>query len=73
MFIAVVNWKKCTNCGDCVKSCPVNCFQMTDGEIDPHRASFCIDCGECVEVCQDDAVAISIGWGGYSSSVRVHG
>jgi len=64
MFIALVNWDKCTGCGDCVKSCPVDCFQMTEGKSDPHRASHCIDCGSCIEVCPADAIVISIGWGG---------
>jgi NAD-dependent dihydropyrimidine dehydrogenase PreA subunit len=64
MFIAVVNWDKCTGCGDCVPSCPVDCFEMSDGKSLAFRASACIDCGTCVEVCPEDAIAISIGWGG---------
>jgi NAD-dependent dihydropyrimidine dehydrogenase PreA subunit len=63
MFIALVNWEKCTGCGDCVNACPVKCFKMTDGKSLPHRASHCIDCGTCKEVCPADAIVISIGWG----------
>lgn len=64
VFISLVDWDKCTTCGDCVKACPVNCFKVSDGKIDAYRSSYCIDCGTCKEVCQSDAVTISIGWGG---------
>ena len=65
MFIALVNWDKCTGCGECVTACPVGCFKMTDGKSEPHLSSNCIDCGTCKEVCQTDAIIISMGWGGY--------
>ncbi|MBS1113912.1 MAG: 4Fe-4S ferredoxin [Nitrospirae bacterium] len=64
MFIALVDWDKCTGCGDCINACPVNCFEMSDGKSLPHRSSYCIDCGTCKEVCPADAIIISIGWGG---------
>ncbi|MBI4681652.1 MAG: 4Fe-4S binding protein [Nitrospirae bacterium] len=64
MYIAVVNWDKCTGCGDCVTACPIKCFEMSDGKCLPHRAAECIDCGNCPEICPSDAIAIAIGWGG---------
>lgn len=70
MYIAVVNWNKCTGCGDCIGSCPVDCFVMEDGKSLPHLASHCIDCGSCLEVCPEDAIAISIGWGGRGGVFR---
>ncbi len=64
MYIAVVNWKKCTGCGDCIDACPVKVFEMSDGQCVPQRAAECINCGNCPEICPDDAIGIAIGWGG---------
>lgn len=64
MYIALVNWDKCMGCGDCVGACPVQCFVMEGDKSLAHRASYCIDCGTCLEVCPEDAIVISIGWGG---------
>ncbi len=63
MYIALVNWDKCTGCGDCMAACPVKCFKMSEGKSEPHRAAYCIDCGNCVKVCPTNAIAISFGWG----------
>jgi NAD-dependent dihydropyrimidine dehydrogenase PreA subunit len=64
MFVALVNWDKCTGCGDCVSACPLNCFKMSDGKCLSHRASSCINCGNCPDICPANAIVISIGWGG---------
>lgn len=65
MFISLVNWDKCTGCGECVTVCPVACFKMTDGKSEPILSTNCIDCGNCKEICPSGAIIISIGWGGY--------
>ena len=44
MFIAIVDWEKCAGCGDCIRACPVQCFEMQDGKSLPSRSSYCIDC-----------------------------
>ena len=67
MFIAVVNWDKCTGCGDCVTACPVQCFEVSDGKCWAMRATYCIDCGNCPEICPEDAIGIAVGWGGQAS------
>jgi NAD-dependent dihydropyrimidine dehydrogenase PreA subunit len=64
VFIALVDWDKCTGCGDCINACPVNCFEMSGDKSLPYRSSYCINCGTCKEVCPVDAIIISIGWGG---------
>jgi len=64
MFIALVDWDKCTGCEECIMACPVQVFQMTDGKSEPIHSSECINCGTCLEVCPVDAIIISIGWGG---------
>ena len=64
MFIALVDWDKCTGCGDCVGVCPVNVFKMTGDKSEPHRSTYCINCGNCLDACKAGAIIISIGWGG---------
>jgi NAD-dependent dihydropyrimidine dehydrogenase PreA subunit len=64
VYIAIVDWDKCTGCGECVRACPVNVFEMSGGKSLPERAAECINCGTCLEVCPEDAILISIGWGG---------
>ena len=64
MFIAVVNYDKCTGCGDCVKACPIQCFEVSDGKCWAQKAAECIDCGNCPEICPEDALAVAVGWGG---------
>ena len=64
MFIALVDWDKCTGCGDCINACPVTCFKMTEGKSEAHRSAYCINCGTCLEVCPAHAIVISMGWGG---------
>ena len=44
---------KCTHCGRCVRSCPMDVRRVGDHE--------CISCGECLNVCRDDAVALRAG------------
>jgi NAD-dependent dihydropyrimidine dehydrogenase PreA subunit len=70
MYVALVDWEKCTGCGDCVTACPVKCYEMSDGKSLANRASYCIDCGNCPEICPDDAITISIGWGGLAAARR---
>ena len=64
MYVALVDWDKCTGCGDCISVCPVDCFKMTGGKSEPYRSSYCINCGACLDACRADAIIISIGWGG---------
>lgn len=67
MYVAMVNWEKCTGCGDCIGACPMKCFEMSDGKSLAYRSSYCIDCGNCPEMCPDEAITISIGWGGLAA------
>lgn len=64
MFVAVVNWNKCTGCGDCIGVCPVKCFVMSDDKCWAYDAGKCIGCGGCEDICPTDAIGVSEGFGG---------
>ena len=44
---------KCTHCGACVRSCPMDVRQVGDHE--------CIHCGKCMEACHPGAISIKAG------------
>ena len=53
---AKVDAAKCTGCGACVDTCPVQAIKMQDG-----KAVFgaeCIDCGACVGACPVEAISL---------------
>ena len=53
---AKVNKEKCTACGTCVDSCPIEAIKMKDkAEIDEEN---CVDCGTCVDECPEGAITL---------------
>lgn len=56
-FQPYINTSKCSRCGLCIKSCPMNCMKMDKGQvvIDYKR---CIKCFCCREFCVSDAIDI---------------
>ena len=54
---AVVDQEKCTGCGECVASCPLEAITMQGdkAKIDPDT---CGDCGACVDVCVAGAISL---------------
>lgn len=57
----VADLEKCTGCGICVQSCPVNAIQMVDDHpvTDYH---VCINCLCCNESCPEGAVIQEMSW-----------
>jgi ferredoxin len=59
-FIHVIDQSACTQCGICVKSCPVKAIKVitkngkTIHEIDP---AICIQCGICIDNCPVEAIS----------------
>ncbi len=45
---------KCTACGDCIDSCPVEA--ISEGKFYVINADDCTDCGACVGECTHDAI-----------------
>jgi ferredoxin len=53
---AVVDSGKCTGCGACVESCPVEAISMDEkAKVDPET---CVDCGACVDECPVEAISM---------------
>ncbi len=53
---AVVDKEKCTTCGACAPSCPVEAIAIEEkAEI---NAETCIDCGACTSECPVEAISL---------------
>jgi len=53
---AIVDEEKCTACGTCVDTCPVQAITLQDkAVIDKEN---CTDCGVCVEGCPEEAISL---------------
>ncbi|MBM3889419.1 MAG: 4Fe-4S dicluster domain-containing protein [Verrucomicrobia bacterium] len=59
MFVIVIDEKKCTACGECVKICPVEIFKLVDNRIVIGNTDECTNCKSCVEVCESEAITIT--------------
>ncbi|HEM61009.1 MAG TPA: 4Fe-4S dicluster domain-containing protein, partial [Chloroflexi bacterium] len=49
---------KCTGCGRCLRSCPVEAISGAKKETHVIDQEKCIKCGTCLEVCKFDAVVV---------------
>jgi NAD-dependent dihydropyrimidine dehydrogenase PreA subunit len=54
---AVVDKGKCTTCGACAPSCPVEAIKVED-KADINKDT-CISCGVCVSECPTEAIAMA--------------
>jgi len=54
-FIAKVNRETCTDCGKCVKACPVDAIEIEDDQVAVIE-ELCLGCGVCVRNCHFDAM-----------------
>ncbi|MBN2295431.1 MAG: 4Fe-4S binding protein [Pirellulales bacterium] len=54
---AAVDKDKCTGCGECVDSCPLDAIEM-DGDVAKVDEDTCSDCGACVDVCPVEAITV---------------
>lgn len=53
---AKVDKGKCTGCGTCVDSCPVDAIKLNEKAIIDEDE--CIDCGTCVDECSEGAISL---------------
>ncbi|MDR0335678.1 MAG: 4Fe-4S binding protein [Planctomycetaceae bacterium] len=56
---ATVEMNKCTACGECVSTCPLDAIVIGN---EPNKASVdagtCCECGACVDVCPVSAIEL---------------
>ena len=55
-----VDPKKCNGCGDCVKGCLAECFEMIEGVAGVKTLDGCLECGYCWFLCPEDAIDFSL-------------
>ena len=53
---AKIDIEKCTACGTCVDSCPVEAIKLKEKAIVDEEN--CIDCGTCVDECPEEAISV---------------
>jgi NAD-dependent dihydropyrimidine dehydrogenase PreA subunit len=54
---ATVDAEKCSGCGECVASCPLDAIKVVDNVANVDDS--CGDCGACVDVCPTEAISLS--------------
>ncbi len=52
-----VDVKQCIGCGQCVKTCPNDCFVLADGFCQISHMK-CMECGHCLAACPSGAIAV---------------
>jgi heterodisulfide reductase subunit A-like polyferredoxin len=55
---AIVDTEKCSGCGECVSSCPLDAVSVQDS-VAKVDESTCGDCGACIDVCPTEALSLS--------------
>ena len=55
---AIVDAAKCSQCGDCVESCPTDAITQEGENPAVVNAEECSDCGVCVDECPEEAITL---------------
>ena len=58
MVKIVVDNDKCTGCGTCVETCPVEVFEMKDEKSVPVKVEECLVCRACEAQCPESAIQV---------------
>ncbi len=59
MYMIVIDEKKCTNCGECVKICPNEIYKIENDRVVVGNTTDCTNCQSCMSVCQPEAITIT--------------
>jgi NAD-dependent dihydropyrimidine dehydrogenase PreA subunit len=52
----------CIGAEECIKSCPVDVYELVDGKVIAENIAECIDCGACDGVCPTNAILKHSAW-----------
>ena len=55
-MVVNVDEEKCTGCGSCEETCPVEAIKVNDKAVVDEET--CIDCGTCVDECPAEALSL---------------
>ncbi|MGA7876465.1 MAG: 4Fe-4S dicluster domain-containing protein [Desulfoferrobacter sp.] len=50
--------ENCVGCGECIDVCPVNVYELQDGQSVVVKEEECVGCESCVEVCENSAITV---------------
>jgi NAD-dependent dihydropyrimidine dehydrogenase PreA subunit len=59
MYLITVDKEQCTGCEICLNVCPVNVFEIIEGQVEPINGIDCNGCKSCMEVCESEAIDIT--------------
>jgi NAD-dependent dihydropyrimidine dehydrogenase PreA subunit len=51
-----IDHDKCTGCGKCVDTCPVNVYELENGKSVANNVSECVECCACIDACPSGAI-----------------
>ena len=59
-----VDAEKCTGCGDCLKVCLADCFEIENKKAKIKTLDECMECASCWYICPQEAIDFSWPQGG---------
>jgi NAD-dependent dihydropyrimidine dehydrogenase PreA subunit len=59
-----VDGARCTGCGDCLRVCLAECFEVVEKKARVKSLAECMECASCWYVCPEDAIDFSWPRGG---------
>ena len=55
MWKVIIDRDKCTDCGECLESCPGDVYEKVGDRVEPVHQEECHGCHTCEAVCPEDA------------------
>ena len=65
-----IETQKCKGCGNCVKVCLADCYEIAEGKARIKNLDLCMECGSCWYVCTEEAITFSWPKGGTGFRTR---
>jgi len=62
-FISI-DTNKCTGCGNCIKVCLAECYEIKRKKARIKNLDLCMECGSCWYVCAEEAIVFAWPKGG---------